>query len=106
MKQYKTLTLQLLRQYPSIHNQLKDSRILSPVLDHYSKELKKCHEAWMDSLSESKPGSDPSQIGAEAMELALQEVEDRLPSELPPDGSASLTLDGAIAYLRKGIPPA
>ncbi len=106
MKQYKTLTLQLLRQYPAIHNRLKESRTLPPTLDHYSKELKKCHEAWMDSLSESKPGSDPNQIAAEAMELALQEVEDRLPSELPPDGSASLTLEGAIGFLRKGIPPA
>ncbi len=96
--QYKTLTLQLLRQYPQIYNHLKQSRKVPQTLDLFSRELKLSHEGWKDSLSESRPGSDPSQIAAEAMELALHDLEDRLQAEQ--DGSESLTLDAAINFLR------
>jgi len=99
--QYKTLVLQLLRgQFPEIHNRLKAARTLLPTIDLYSRELKTSHEIWKDFLSERKPGSDPSQIASESLEIALQELEDRLPSELPPEGSEPLTLDAAMAYLK------
>jgi len=103
MQQYKTLTLQLLRQHPRVYNHLKQTRKVPQTLDHYSKELKRSHEGWKDSLSESRPGSDPSQIAAEALEFALQELEDRLQAE--PVGSESLTLDAAINYLRNPSQP-
>jgi len=105
MQQYKTLTLQLLRNNRKIYHRLKQTRKTLPTLDLYSKELKRSHEGWKDSLSESRPGSDPSQIASEAMELALQELEDRLQSELLPAGRESLTLDGAITYLRNPSQP-
>jgi hypothetical protein len=101
MQQYKTLTLQLLRHYPQIYNHLKKTRKVPQTLDHYSKELKLSHEGWKDSLSESKPGSNPIQIAAEAMELALHDLKDRLQADLPLDGSESLlSLDAAISFLR------
>ncbi len=102
---YKSLTLQLLRQHPQIYHHLKQARKVPPTLDHYSRELKRSHKVWQDSLSESRPGSDPSQIAAEAMELALSDLEDRLHSEILPDGSESLTLDAAIDYLRNPSQP-
>jgi hypothetical protein len=105
MQQYKTLTLQLLRQHRQIYNHLKQTRKVPQTLDLYSRELKLSHEDWKDSLSESRAGSDPSQIASEALELALQDLEERL-SELPPDGSESLTLDdAAINYLRNPSQP-
>ncbi len=105
MQQYKTLVLQLIRQYPQIHNHLKQTRTLLPTLDLYSRELKTSHEVWMDSLSERRPGSGPSQIASESLEFALSELAERLPAELPSDGSESLTLDEAIASLRDRTQP-
>jgi hypothetical protein len=105
MQQYKTLTLQMLRDNRPIYQQLKQTRTLPQTLDHYSRELKRSHTGWKDSLSESRPGSEPSQIAAEALELALQDLEEQLQSELPPDGSESQTLDAAINYLRNPSQP-
>jgi len=48
-----------------------------------ARELKASHETWMETLAQANPGSDPSQISSEAMELALRELEDRLPSVHP-----------------------
>lgn len=103
--QYKTLTLQLLRANPRIYHRLKQTRKTLPTLDHYSRELKRSHEDWKDSLSESRPGSDPSQVASEALELALQELEEKLHSELLPDRRESLTLDAAINFLRDRSQP-
>ncbi len=103
MQQYKTLTLQMLRDNRPIYQQLKQTRTLPQTLDHYSRELKRSHTGWKDSLSESRPGSEPSQIAAEALEFALQELEDRLQAE--PVDSESLTLDAAINYLRNPSQP-
>jgi hypothetical protein len=105
MQQYKTLTLQLLRSNRKIYHRLKQTRKVLPTLDLYSKELKQSHEDWKVSLSESRPGSDPSQIASESLELALQELEDRLQSELLPDGRESLTLDTAMGFLRDHSQP-
>ena len=55
----------------------------------YARELKTSHEAWKETLSQARPGSDPSQIASEALEMALKELEDRLPSASPPDENGS-----------------
>ena len=68
---YKTMILQLLRQRPEMYNKLRSSRTLLPTLDRLARELKASHKAWMDRLAKTKPGSDPSQIAAEALEMAL-----------------------------------
>ena len=74
---------------------------LLPTLETYAKELKTSHEAWKETLSQAKPGSDPSQIASEAMEMALKELEDRLPSASPQDESEALSLDEAMAFIRR-----
>jgi hypothetical protein len=84
---YKTIVLELLEQHPEIHNELCRNRMLIPTLDRYSADLKASHEAWMDRLSQAKPGSDPSQIASEALEIALKELEEYLHSWAPPDHS-------------------
>jgi hypothetical protein len=35
----------------------------------------------MEQLAQMKPGSDPIQISSEAFEIALKELQDRLPPE-------------------------
>ena len=98
--QYKTIVLELLQQRPQIHDQLRKDRKLLPTVEMYARELKTSHEAWKETLSQTKPESDQSQIASEAMEMALKELEDRLPSEPHPDSNEPLSLDGAMAFIQ------
>ena len=104
--QYKTIVLQYLRQRPALHNQLKSSRTLLTTLDTYANQLKSSHEALKEQLAQANPGSEPSRIASQALEIALQEWT----NSLPPDESSSddepLSLDGAMAYIQRHTPPA
>jgi hypothetical protein len=97
--QYKTIVLELLKERTELHEQLRLTRRLLPTLEFYAKELKTSHEAWKERFSETKPGSEPSQIASEAMEVALKELEDRLPSASLPEGTEALSLDEAMASI-------
>jgi hypothetical protein len=97
--QYKTIILELLEQRPQMHEELRKERKLLPALELYSKELKTSHESWKERLAQAKPGSDPSQIASEALELALKDLEDFLPSASPRDESEAMSLDEAMAHL-------
>jgi len=77
-----------------------------PTMERYAAELKTRHEAWKECLSLAMPGSDPSQIASEALELALKELEDRLPSASRPNDSEPLSLEEAMAFIRRQTPSA
>jgi hypothetical protein len=98
--QYKTIILELLQQRPQMHEELRKDRKLLPALELYSRELKTSHETWKERLAQAKPGSDPSQIASEALELALKELEDHLPSASHRDESEAMSLDEAMAHIR------
>jgi hypothetical protein len=102
MYQYKTICLGLLEQRPQIYDQLRQSRTLLPTLNRLASELKARHQAWIQDLQATRPGSD-SQIASEAMELALSELEDRLSADSEEEARAFL--DSAMAHLRP-TPPA
>ena len=104
--QYKTIIHELLLTRPQMHEQLRQEHKLLTALEIYAKELKTSHEGWKELLSQMRPGSDPSQIASEALEIALKEMEDRLPSESPQDEQETLSLDQAMAYLRARTPRA
>lgn len=96
---YKTMVLELLQQHPMLYEQLRTSRTLLPMLNRYATALKTCHVTWMTQLVETRPDSEPCQIVSEALELALQELQDSLPSNdslLQP-----LSLDEAMAFLNR-----
>lgn len=97
---YKTIILELLQQRPEMHEQLRKERNLLPTMEIYAKELKESHEAWKEVLSQAKPGSDQSQTASEALEMALKELEDRLPPASPMDDHEALSLDQAMAFVR------
>jgi hypothetical protein len=98
--QYKTIILELLRQRPQMHEQLRTQRKLRTTLESYAKALKVSHEAWKEDLGQKNPDSNPSQIASEALEMALKELEDHLPSGSEADKKEALSLDEAIAYIR------
>jgi hypothetical protein len=101
---YKTIVLELLQQRTEFYEELRSARMLPSALETYSKELKTHHETWKETLSRARPGSDPSQIGSEALELALKELESRLPPVHPHEQDGVLSLDEAMAYLRNPSP--
>jgi hypothetical protein len=98
---YKTIILEMLEQRPKMREELRLSRKLLPTLEFYASELKDSHDDWKDRLQQAKPGSNPSQIASEAMELALKNLEDRLPSESNQDESEALSLDQAVAHISR-----
>jgi hypothetical protein len=104
--QYKTLILGLLQQRPQMHDQLRKKRKLLTTMELCAKELKTSHEAWKALLSELRPSSDKSQIAAEALEIALKEMEDRLPSASPSSEQEGLFLDAAMLFVRRHTPRA
>jgi len=97
--QYKTIVLELLKERTELHEQLRLTRRLLLTLETCAKELKASHESWKETLSEANRSSDPSQIASEALELAIKELEDRLPSVSPPDDKEPLSLDEAMASI-------
>lgn len=97
--QYKTIVHELLLARTELHEQLRLTRRLKPTLETCAQELKASHEAWKQRLSQEKPASDPIQIASEALELALRELEDRLPSG-PVYANEPLSLDQAMAYIK------
>jgi hypothetical protein len=99
---YKTIIFELLQQRPQMHAQLRKYRILLPALQVYATELRNYHLAWKDILLEEKPGSDPSQIESEALELALMELRNLMPTESPQDEEPSL--EGAMAFVQRHTP--
>ena len=78
---YKTIALEMLKQRTGLHEELRSAGTLLETMEGYAHELKASHEAWMQSLSQARPDSDSSQIRSEAMELALKDLEERLPPE-------------------------
>jgi hypothetical protein len=103
---YKTMILELIKERPEMYDQLRKKRLLLPTLDRYAGELKSSHETWKACLLEAKPGSAASQIASEALEMALKELEASLPPASPPDEDTPLSLDAAMAFLRRHTPPA
>ena len=99
--QYKTIVLELLKDRTELREQLKKQRRLLTTMESYARELKQSHQAWKELLTQMRPDSEPSQVASEAMEIALKELEDRLPSASPLDGSEGLFLDAAMLFIRR-----
>ena len=76
-------------------------------MNHYARELKLHHEAWMDELRRVRPQSEQSQISSQALELAVKDLLEGLPSEPPPAEPAEdpLSLDAAMTSIRRHTPP-
>jgi hypothetical protein len=98
--QYQTIVLELLKQRPNLHHQLRQQRQLLPVMQQLARELKASHEAWLEAYSTSSPNSESLNSQA-AFEQAIQELEARLDSDSPPDGTETFQLDQAMAFARK-----
>lgn len=97
--QYKTIVLEMLQERTELHEQLRRDRKLLTTMEMYAMELKASHESFKAQLQKASPDSDPLQISSEAFELALKELEDRLPPVSPAAEPEELSLDAAMAIL-------
>ncbi len=107
--QYKTIMLELIEQRPQMHEELRRSRKMLETVERYAHELRDSHLALAETLSKARPDSDPSQIKSEALEIAIQEMVERLDANTETSqesGREGPTLDGAMAFLRPHTPPA
>jgi hypothetical protein len=72
---YMTIVLQLIHGRASLHRQLQRRGQLLAAAQQYAMELKMLHQAWMSELFRTRAQSHPAQIRAEALELALAELD-------------------------------
>jgi len=103
---YKTICLELIQERPELYEELRSSKRLLPTMDAYAIQLKASHEELLSRLREANPGHDPIQLDIEALEIALEEFQERLPSGSEPSEAEPLSLDDAMNYLRRHTPPA
>jgi hypothetical protein len=103
---YMTICLQLIQDQPERYNQLIRKRCLLSTLERYAIQLRNRHLIWKDLLAGANPDRNPDQIASEAMEMALKELEDSSLPDSPPDAAEPLSLDAAMAFIRRPTPPA
>jgi hypothetical protein len=103
---YKTIALEMIQENSSLYERLRSSKMLLTSIEAYAIDLKHAHDQWKERLAWDRPSSDSRQIAAEALELAMQEIQDRLPSALPAREAEPLSLDAAMNYVRQHTPSA
>ncbi len=101
---YKTIVLELLRERTELDEQLRLTQRPLPTLEACSQQLKASHLTWVETLGAANPASDPVQIQQNAMELAIEELKAILPSVSEVDDQETLSLDAAMAFIRKHTP--
>lgn len=101
---YKTIVLELIQSRPTYHNRLCNLRKLLSTVEQFAHELKLRHEDWKTALATASPNTSPMMIASEAMERAIQELENALPNESPESDDETLTLDGALASVLQVLP--
>ncbi len=107
MPLYKTICLELLQnQHPTLHEQLRQQRMLLQALTDYSYALKARHDHWKTEFRQANPDRDPAQISSEALEMAIEDLRASLPPESSTDETETLSLDAAMAYIRRHTPRA
>jgi hypothetical protein len=100
---YKTMTLELIKQRPQLHEHLRASKTLLATMERYALMLKASHEAWMAHLNETLPGSGRSQLSSEAIDIAVKELEHHLGSTSTHQED-EFSLDVAMAYIQLHTP--
>jgi len=76
--QYKTITLELIQERQELYERLRASKRLLPTMDAYAIDLRSRHLELLEVVARRHPGSDPSQLAAEALEMAIEELQARL----------------------------
>jgi hypothetical protein len=105
---YMTIVLELIQdQFPTLHEQLKASRTLLSTVEDYASALKTRHEHWKNEFRLANPDRNPAQIARDALEMAIEDLQASLPPESSTaEAEETLSLDAAIAHIRRPTPNA
>lgn len=107
MPPYKTIVLEFLKeQHPALHERLRTNRQLLRTVNAYATYLKTRHAVWMNELLPTGQWGDASQVSSQALEIALEDMQESLRKESSTDETEPLSLDAAMSFLRKHSPPA
>ena len=104
--QYKMIVLQLLEQHPELFKQARLQGSILPRVEYYADELKTLHEAWKAAILQSKPDREPSRIASGALEVALDEIQARLPGGSTLHHNQAISLDSMAEVFRSYSPRA
>lgn len=102
--QYKTIVLELIKDRPKLHDQLKSNRALLSTVEAIAVQLRDNHLALVEELQQSRPGSAGFQVKSEAMEIVVQEVQQALQDDS--SEADTFSLEEAMEFLRRHAPPA
>lgn len=103
MPAYKTIVYEMLQDRPILHERLRANGTLLPTMEQLAVAFRACHLNRIKELAEARPGSEPAQLSSEALEMALQELQDSLPPESPVSDDP-FPLDQAITFLQRHMP--
>ena len=78
---YKSIVLELIQDRPEMYESLRSSKRLLTATEAYAVDLRTRHLELREAVALRHPGSSPEQVTIEALELAINELQDRLPSE-------------------------
>ena len=104
--QYKLILLQLLEQHPELFKQVRQRGNIHPKVEYYACELKTLHDAWKAAILQSKPDREASQIASGALEVALEEIQARLPEGSTLHRNQAISLDSMAEAFRNYSPRA
>ncbi len=106
MPPYKTIVLEFLKQqHPALHERLHAKRQLTRIVNAYATYLKSKHVAWIDSLLPTGQWGNASQVSRQALEIALEDLQESLRIDFTIDDSGPLPLDAVRTFIRRHTPP-
>lgn len=97
--QYKTIVLELLQQRPLACERLKKQRMMLEAVETFSSILKLNHEAIIQEMLEADSAANLVQVTQAAFEIAVNHLEEVLPSDSDQEGDDSLLSHQANARL-------
>jgi hypothetical protein len=103
--QYKTIVLELLQLNSELHSNLVSSNSLTSTLNQLAIQLRENHLAIMEEIRQAHPNSSEHQLKSEAMEIAVETLQNLLSKTPQEVESAKSILDDAMNYLRRQAPP-
>lgn len=104
--QYRTIVMELIMSQWEFHERLRSSNRLLPSIDMYALELRESHLAWKEAMAREQPELAPELISADALELAVQGLKDRLQDASGQEAPPALSLEDAIRFVRPRTPDA
>lgn len=103
--QYRTIIHELMRQRPSLYEELSSSNTLTSTLTQAASKLRDNHLRLVEQLRQEQPEAAEMQLKNVALEIAIEEFRQDLPIESRPVDPDPFPLDAAMAFIRRHTPP-